>query len=284
MEPLTMALISGGLSAGSSALSAGVGFAGKKQQYASDKAFQSADSRFANWQAGFTARVNDANSQHEFWKDTVNYNQNLAFAHSQRNVELMKSIDQAKVVAETRRNAGVSYVQDAQAISDGMREVEMNAAVSQQQYQWRALHARASVQAMAMEGNSVDRIINDYSRQEGDMMVLEAINSDIRSRQYTRAQAGQVQQYLSRWNSQTFYNEAQVFDPIPPFAPLPSLITPPPPSRTGAPPSAGAFAMQLGSAVLGGAATGVGMYAQVEGLKTPSTTTGPGTTGTTGTK
>ena len=91
--------------------------------------------------------------------------------------------------------AGVSYVQDAQALQDQLGEVEMNAAVAQQQYTWRALQARASVQAMAMEGNSVDRIVQDYSRQLGDQMTLEAINEDIRDRQY-RGRAGQVQQYL----------------------------------------------------------------------------------------
>ena len=129
------------------------------------------------WQAGFTAKVNDANKQHQFWQETVNYNQELAFAHSQRNVELLKGIRQAEVVKDTRVAAGVSYVQDAAALQDALGEVEMNAAVAQQQYTWRALQARASVQAMAMEGNSVDRIVMDYSRQLGDQMTLEAINA-----------------------------------------------------------------------------------------------------------
>lgn len=240
--------------------------AAAKAQYLEDTAFQDANNRFSLWQAGFTARVQDANKQHQYWQETVNYNQNLAFAHSQRNVELLKGIRQSEVVKDTRVAAGVSYVQDAAALQDALGEQEMNAAVAQQQYTWRALQARASVQAMAMEGNSVDRIVMDYSRQLGDQMTLEAINEDIRNRQYTRAQAGQVQQYLSRWNSQQFYNEAEVFDPIAPFAPLPSMITPPPPSRRGAAPSKAAYAMEVGSAIAGGINTGLSTYNTLKGI------------------
>ena len=240
--------------------------AAAKAQYLEDKAFQDANNRFSVWQAGFTAKVNDANKQHQYWQETVNYNQERAFAHSQRNVELLKGIRQAEVVKDTRVAAGVSYVQDAAALQDALGEQEMNAAVAQQQYTWRALQARASVQAMAMEGNSVDRIVMDYSRQLGDQMTLEAINADIRDRQYTRAQAGQVQQYLSRWNSQQFYDEADVFDPIAPFPPLPSMITPPPPSRTGAPPSNAAYAMEVGSAIAGGINTGLSTYNSLKGI------------------
>ena len=240
--------------------------AANKYQYMEDLAFRDANNRFATWQAGFTAKVNNANNQNKFWQQTVNYNQERAFAHSQRNTELLKSIRQAEVVRDTRVAAGVSYVQDSQALSDQLAEVEMNAAVAQQQYTWRALQARASVQAMALEGNSVDRIVMDYSRQLGDQMTLEAINSDIRERQYTRAQAGQVQQYLSRWNSQQFYNEAQVFDPIAPFPPLPSLITPPPPSRVGAPPSNAAYAMNVASGLVGGLNSGLSMYSTLKGI------------------
>ena len=266
IDPFTGALVIGGLNAGMNVLGAFGSHAAKRQQYVTDKAFQSANNRFSMWQAGFTAKVQDANKQHQFWQDTVNYNQNLAFAHSQRNVELLRSVRQAEVVKDTRVAAGVSYVQDAQALQDQLGEVEMNAAVAQQQYTWRALQARASVQAMAMEGNSVDRIVQDYSRQLGDQMTLEAINEDIRDRQYTRAQAGQVQQYLGRWNSQQFYDEAQVFDPIAPFPPLPSLITPPPPSRVGAPPSNAAYAMNVASGLVGGLNSGLSMYSTLKGI------------------
>lgn len=266
MDPFTGALVIGGLNAGMNVLGAFGSHAAKKQQYVADKAFQSANNRFSMWQAGFTAKVQDANKQHQFWQDTVNYNQNLAFAHSQRNVELLRSVRQAEVVKDTRVAAGVSYVQDSQALQDQLGEVEMNAAVAQQQYTWRALQARASVRAMAMEGNSVDRIVQDYSRQLGDQMTLEAINEDIRDRQYTRAQAGQVQQYLSRWNSQQFYEEAQVFDPIAPFPPLPSLITPPPPSRTGAPPSTAALALDIGTGIASGVNQGFSTYTGLKGV------------------
>lgn len=277
IDPFTGAIVMGGLNAVMGVAGAGYKRAAAKAQYLEDKAFHTANNEFSTWQAGFTAKVNDANNQHRFWQETVNYNQNLAFAHSQRNVELLKSIRQAEVVKDTRVAAGVAYTADAEALSAALGEQEMNAAVAQQQYTWRALQARASVQAMAMEGNSVDRIVQDYSRQLGDQKTLDAIGSDIRKKQYTRAQAGQVQQYLSRWNSQTFYDEADVFDPVTPFAPLPSLITPPPPSRVGAPPSNAAYAMDVATGLVGGINTGISTYTSLSSLKTPSSNSGPGT-------
>ena len=279
MQPMTMALISGGLQAATGILKGTVSQSAARQKYASDLAFQNANNRFSVWQAGFNARVQDLNKQHKYWQETVNYNQSKIFANSQRNVELMKEAEQARVVFETRANAGAAYALDSTALSDGYREAEMAAAVAQQQYTWRALQARASVQAMGQEGNSVDRMVNDYARQLGDQMVLEEINSGIRDRQYTRAQAGQVAQYLSRWNSQTFYNKTPVIDPVMPFAPLPTLITPPPPSRTGAPPSNAAFAAQIGGSLLGGLAQGYSTYGTLNALKKPSTKAGAGTPG-----
>ena len=279
MEPLTMALISGGVNAATGVLGAYGQQAAARQKYADDLAFQNANNRFSVWQAGFNAKVQDANKQYQFWQETFNYNQERIFTNSQRNVELMKAAEQARIVMETRVNAGTAFVNDSQAISDAFKESEMQAAVAQQQYQWRALQARASVQALNQEGNSVDRIVNDYAAQLGDQITLDAISSDIRERQYSRTQAAQVTQYLSRWNSQSFYNESQFMDPIAPFAPLPTLITPPPPSRTGAPPSNAAFAMNVGTGLLGGVAQGYSTYGRMKALQTPSSGSGPGTPG-----
>lgn len=280
MEPMTMALISGGLQAVSGGLQAIGGHQAAKQQYQSDLAFQTANNRFSAWQAGFNSRVADANSQYKFWQDTVNYNQQRIYAHSQRNVEFMKEAEQARIVFENRVNAGATYVSDSDAIAEGYREAEMAAAVAQQQYTWRALQARASVQAMNAEGNSVDRIVNDYAAQLGDQMTLESINAGIRERQYSRSQAAAVSQYLSRWNSQTFYNRTPVIDPVMPFAPLPTLISPPPPSRTGAGPSGGALAVNMLTAGIAGVASGLGTYGQMNALKTARSKAGPGTPST----
>ena len=279
MEPLTMALISGGISATTGIFGASAQNAAAKQKYADDLAFQNANNRFSVWQAGFNAKVQDSNNRYQFWQQTFNYNQEKIFANSQRNVEFMQAAEQARVVMETRVNAGVAYADDSAAISDAYREAEMQSAVAQQQYQWRALEARASVQALNQEGNSVDRIVNNYAAQLGDQMTLEAINGDIRDRQYTRTQAAQVSQYLSRWNSQTFYNETPFFDPIAPFASLPTMITPPPPSMTGAPPSNAAFAMNVGTSLLGGVSAGFSTYNRMNALKTPSSGRGSGIPG-----
>ena len=81
----------------------------------------------------------------------------------------------------------------------------------------------------------------------------------------TQAQAGQVQQYLSRWNSQQFYDEADVFDPIAPFPPLPSMITPPPRlvrvRHLVTPPM-----RWSGRAIVGGINTGLSTYNSLKGI------------------
>ena len=69
MEPLTMALVSGGLQAGMGLLGATAKRNAEQQKYLSDIAFQDANNRFSMWQAGFSARVQDANQQHNFWKE-----------------------------------------------------------------------------------------------------------------------------------------------------------------------------------------------------------------------
>ena len=243
------------------------GFNAQKQDYLNKKAFQDANNKFASWQAGFNSKLQDANKQHNYWKETVNYNSQLSYVNSLKNVELRKSIRQAEVVAETRAAAGAAFVADSQAISDQYQEVSMQDAFATKQYRWRALTARASVQAMGSEGNSVDRIVNDYSRQQGDYEAMQQINEQLRTRQYTRTQAAQVAQYISRWNSQQFYEEQPYIDPIPPFAPLPTLTTPSGPTMTGGGPSAGAAWLNAGTAVLGGVSTFYDMTNKANTLK-----------------
>jgi len=277
--PLAMGLISGGFQATTGVLSAFGKRQAQRQEYINDLAFQEANNRFSIWQAGFNAKVQDANKQYQFWRETFNYNQQRIFANSQQNVELMREADQAEVVFQNRAASGAAFVNDSAALSDQLAEAEMASAVAQQQYTWRALSARASVQALNVEGNSVDRIVNNYAFQLGDQLSLAAIETDLRNRQYSRAQAAQVSQYLSRWNSQTFYEGQEFQDPIAPIAPLPTMITPPPPSRTGAPPSNAAFAMDIGTGLLGGVSAGLNTYGSMKRLQTPSSRSGPGTPG-----
>ena len=231
----TAGLALGGAQAGLGILQGIAGYNAKRQEYVNQKAFQEANSKFATWQAGFNARISDANKQHDYWKDTVNYNREFAWTNSLRNVELNRSIAQAETVAETRASAGAK------------------------QYKWRSLQARASAQVLNQEGASVDRIINDYSRQEGDYLTLMDINTKLRGRQYTRTQAGQVASYISNWNSQSFYEEQPYMDPLAPFAPLPTLITPAPPTYTGGKPSMAAAMLNVGAGILGGASTAIGI-------------------------
>lgn len=278
MEPISaislgVGLLQGGLGIFQGAASG----AAAQQDYLNQTAFQNANRKFAAWQAGFNARISDANNQYKYWADTVNFNQQLAYTKALKNVDLLKAVRQAEVVGRTRAAAGASYVVDSEAITQMYQEASMQEAVALQQYKWRSLQNQSSVQAMAMEGNSVDRIVNDYARQEGDYETLQAINKQIRGRQYTREQAAQVTQYLSRWNSQTFYEEQPYMEPLAPFAPLPTLITPAGPTMTGSGPSSLATGLNIASGALGGVSAGLSMFSALGGSLKPTSTTGSGT-------
>ena len=254
-------------------------YAGQMQAYKDQLKFQKANEQFAKWQSKFNKKATDAQNKFQYWGQVVGYNREKAYINSLRNIEKVKSFKQAKVVFETRAAAGASYIQDSQALSNAYQEQSMQEAVSLQQYQWRALQTRGSVQAMEREGQSVDRIVNDYARQLGDYETLMQINQGIRSRQYTREQAAQVSQYLSRWNSQSFYEEQPYMDPVPPYAPLPTIMMPPPPSMTGAPPSSAALGLNIGTAILGGVGAGINAFSSLGRAGTPSSPSGPGTGG-----
>jgi len=248
MEPLTMALISGGLQAGQSFLS----FGAKRQQHANDLARQKASDEFAGWSASNQARTADLNNSYSYWQQQINYGQDLAYANQARNFELSKAINQAEVVARTRASAGASFAQESQALVDNFQQQAMADAVSLMQYKQQALRSAASVTAAGREGANVDRYINDYARQVGDMSTMQQLNQQFRDRQFTRESAGQIATYLNRYNSQQLYEEQQVFDPIAPFPPLATLVNPAGPSFTGAAPNAGtAF---LGAALSAGQA------------------------------
>jgi hypothetical protein len=267
------------LNAGMGVMGAQSQYAGQMQAYKDQLKFQKANEQFAKWQAKFNKKATDSQNKFQYWGQVVNYNREKAYTNSLRNIEKVKSFKQAKVVFETRAAAGASYIQDSQALSAAYGEQSMQEAVSLQQYQWRALQTRGSVQAMEREGQSVDRIVNDYARQLGDYETLMQINQGIRSRQYTREQAAQVSQYLSRWNSQSFYEEQPYMDPVPPYAPLPTIMMPPPPSMTGAPPSSAALGLNIGTAILGGVGAGINAFSSLGRAGTPSSPSGPGTGG-----
>jgi hypothetical protein len=254
-------------------------YAQEQQNYKDAKRFQRANDRFANWQSRFNATLSNTNSKYQYWAATVNYNQQKSYVNSLRNYETIRAIQQAETVAETRANAKASYIGDSQAISNAYQEADTQDAVARMQYRWRALQARASVQALEQEGNSVDRIVNDYSRQLGDYETLQNINAGLRKRQYTREQAAQIAQYISRYNSQKFYEEQPYMDPLPPLAPLPTLVTPQPPSMTGAPPTppTGNVGLNIATGVLNGVQAGIGAYSTVKGLSSPSASKGSGT-------
>lgn len=265
------------ISLGIAAVSTGLGIfqgsaqnAAAAQQHRDQAAFQAANAKFAKWQASFNKKAADAQGQFNYYQQVVDYNQNLAYTNSLRNFELVKAIDQAEVVSKTRAAAGANYMQQSSAIGEMLSESEMQDAVSLQQYQWRAMQARSSVQAMDREGRSVDRLINSYAQSLGDYETIMEINKGLRRRQYTRQQQAALSDYLSKWESQDFYKENKYMDPVPPYPPLPTIMMPPPPSMSGAPPSGAAAALNIGSAVLGGVNTYFSAASAIKQLKAGS--------------
>jgi len=266
MDPLVGGLILGGLQGGMGILGGMAESAAAQQDYVNQRAFQNANTKFAQWQAGFNQRITNANAEYNYWQETVNYNQNLAYSRSLQNYERLKEIAQADVVGQTRAAAGAAFVRSSEAINQAAAEASMSEAVAFQQYQVAALKARSRAMAGGQEGGSVDRLINDYARQVGDYQTIQDINEGLRTRQYSREQAGAVAQYLSQYNSQSFYEAQPYMEPMAPFMPLPALLEAPAPTMTGSGPSGAAAGLRIMGGLVGGVSAGFNTFAQLKSV------------------
>lgn len=208
-----------------------------EQDYLDRTVFQQVNTQFAQWQSSQSIKITNANQQYQYWVQGLQYNQNLAYVHQQQNYELQKQIVQADQVRDTRAAAGAQFAGNSQATADQYQQQGMAAAMAQMQYHWQALKGSAAVQAMDQEGNSIDRLMQDYSRQQGDYDTIAGINHALRTRQYNQEQTAHIGRYLSAYNSQTFYEPTVLIEPIAPFAPLPALLQPAAPTMIGAAPS-----------------------------------------------
>lgn len=252
-----MELVSLGVAAVSTGLNLFSGITGNKaaqQDYKNQRAYQSATTRFNQWQASLNAKLSNAAAQQQYWQQTVEYNQSLAYVHQLRNFELAKEAQQADIVGQTRAAAGAEFTINSEAIAQQYQEVGMQEAMAFQQYQYRILQQSAAYQALAQEGNTADRFVNDFARQMGDYQTLSEINEGLRNRQYKREQLSSVVRYLNAYNNQPFYQAQQYQDPIAPYPPLPALLAPAGPSITGPAPG-GYSALEGGTALLGGVNT-----------------------------
>jgi len=246
------AIILGAANAGMGVMQGIMGGQAAQQDYKNQKAMQSASAQYASWSSRRQTEIQDLNNQYQFWQQKVKYGQDLVYTNQLRNYELSKAYQQAENVALTRASSQANYAQSSQALSEQFAQQASADSIAMQQYLVQGLRARAQIAAGDQEGNSVDRRMNDYFRQVGDQQTLQTINAGFRAGQYNRQQAGTIAQYLNQYNSQQFYRMQEFQDPIPPFAPLPTLVMPAGPTMTGAPPSSGASAINIGSAILGG--------------------------------
>lgn len=260
ITPLAASLALGGVNAGLSIFGASQQSAAERQEWMNQRGLQDAQQQFAQWQAAFNKRYTDANQQYQYWQSTLAYNQQRAYVNSLRNYELSKAVAQAEVVGQTRAAAGADFALQSDALNQQLAEASMADAVAYQQYQVAALKARSTVAASGQEGNSIDRLINDYARQQGDYAAIQQINERLRTGQYNRAQTAQVTTFLSRYNSQQFYEQQPYLEPMRPFQPLPTLLSPPAPTMTGTPPSSGAGALNGLTGLMGGVNAGISTY------------------------
>jgi len=237
----------------------------RQQDYLNQTAFQDATTEFNQWQASLNARRNDLNQQYKYWGDTVRFNQQSAYTQQLRAVEFAKEVAQAEVVFNTRASAGADFANQSQALAAQLQERGMAEAVAVQQYRYRALQASAAYQASGQEGRSMDRYVNNYAKQAGDYAALKQFEAGLREGQYTRAQQGQIATYLSRYNSQQFYERQPYMDPVAPFPPLPTMVTAPPPSMRGGAPG-GMSGLQVAGAALGAVNTAMNFGSNVNRL------------------
>ena len=208
-------------------------FAAKQQTYLNQVGQQKASDQFARWTASRSAEQSDTNNSYGFWQQQVNYNSDLAYTSQLRNFELAKVINQAEVVSRTRSSAMADYANQSGALVEQLAQQSMADAVSLMQYKQQALRSQASAAAGMNEGMNVDRYINDYARQAGDMEAMRQLNGQFREQQFTRAQASQIANYLNQYNSQQLYEMQEINDPMEPFPPLPTLVNPGGPSFMG---------------------------------------------------
>jgi hypothetical protein len=252
LDPFTGSLITGGLSLIQGALGSGA----QQQEYLNQTAYKKASDQFARWSAGFQAKQTDLNNQYRHWQEQVNYGQELVYTNQLRNWELSKAITNAEEIARVRSSAGADYVRSSAALSEGFAQQAASDAISLFQYKQQAMKMMAAASG-GQEGQSANRIVNDYARQLGDMETIRAIQDGFRRNQYSREQAGQVASYLNQYNSQQYYKQQQYMDPIAPFAPLPTLVMPAGPSMVGSAPST---ATALLGATIGAVSAGFNTY------------------------
>jgi hypothetical protein len=261
--PVGLAL--GGLQMGLGLLQSNADQNARQQQYLNETAYQNASTQFNQWQAGINRDLSNLNNQYAYWRETVQYNQSLAYTNQLRNYEFSKELAQAKRVAEARTGAGLGYSVQSQAIQQALQERGMQEAVAMQQYTYRALQQSATYQASAQEGKSMDRYVRHFDRQVGDFQTLQQIGQKFQQRQFKREQLAALTTYLNQYNSQQFYEPTPYMDPVAPFPPLPTMVMPPPPSMTGSAPS-NPSALNAGTAFLGGLQTSLGYGAKVNKL------------------
>lgn len=251
-DPIGLAI--GGASALIGMFQADAADKARQQDYLNQTAYSNATAQFNQWQAGMNQQMSSLNDQYKYWRDTVSYNQNLAYTSQLRNYEFAKELAQAQRVGEARAGAGTNYVLQAEAIQQQLQERGMQEAVAMQQVMYRGLQASAAYQASAQEGRSMDRYVGNFARQVGDYKTLQTINQQFQNRQYRREQLSAMTAYLNQYNSQQFYEPTPYMDPVAPFAPLPSMVMPPGPSMQGGGPTS-TMAMGAGTALLGGVNT-----------------------------
>lgn len=266
MDPVTLGLGIGAARTGLNIFGAIAGNNAEKQKHLNDLGMQQANSVYEGWRSTVDLAMAGANQEQVHWRETVQYNQDLAYTRSQRNVDLVRAMNQADTVRENREGAGAQFILSSEAAQQRLAEQAMADAVALQQYTVAALKNRASIRANPQAGASIDRLMNDYVRQEGDYRTITAINQGLRNRQYTREQAGTVAQYLSQYNSQAFYEAQPYLEPMAPYVPLPSLLMPPPPTSTGAGPSGLAGGLRIGTSLLEGATSTMGAINTFRGM------------------
>ncbi|MBD2550950.1 hypothetical protein H6G65_15430 [Microcystis elabens FACHB-917] len=152
MDPVTLGLGIGAVRTGLNIFGSIVGNRAEQQEYLNDRGKQQALSVYEGWRSTVEQAMDGANREQNYWRETVQYNQDLAYSRSQRNVDLVKAINQADTVRQTREGAGAQFILSSEANQQRLAEQAMADAVALQQYTVAALKNRASIRANPQAG------------------------------------------------------------------------------------------------------------------------------------
>ena len=146
-----------------------------------------------------------------------NYRYQQQQAQSAREFEQSKFDQQEALRAQTRALADIAYGQEVSAINARFMQEQEVTAQQKQKSAIAGMQARGSVLAAGRVGNSIDSLVNDYYRQQGQYDDVTDRNLAFVSMQSQEQKRASGSERANRIASQQEYVKQQIYDPIAPI-------------------------------------------------------------------